>query len=319
MASKKEMGNEIFAMRGVLDKGEKVGFLKKWPYQFNAYENGIFVRCVGKEKYINAKDIEHIYRNDNILDDKQSWRTLNIYYYENGERRRYRLADDNFPNLIEKIEELYKNEWKKYGRDYPESVKWFIAVISNWLIVADRPHDIFGPLNDSSSFMETDREIIKRDWGIHNKSELINMCHRMINCPNIEKATNYFCGHNVSDIPAELMKVRTPIMRDYNKTMKAYDIYRVILLANFGYTAKFFTFEEAMDWCLKAGSELQRNYRSWDDFYENYLLGYCFWSEEDADLIGTHANRRKRIYEEMKKYPTHPWQISWNTMLRREW
>ncbi len=319
MAQKKEMGKELFIIRGVLDKGQKVGFLRKWPFLFKAYENGLFIRCVGKEKYIHIKDIEHIYRKDNILDDKLSWRNLYIYYYQNEERRRYFLSDDNFPNLIERMEELYKNEWKKYSKNYPQSVKWFIAMISNWLIVADRPHDIFGPLNDNSSFMDDDREMLVNDWGIKNKSDLIAMCNRMFSCPSIENAKYFYEEKDLDEIPHELLKIRNAIRRDYNRTIKAYDIYRVMLLANFGYTAKYFTFKEAMDWCLKAGTELQRTYRSWDDFYENYLLGYCYWSEEDADLVGTNANKRKVIYEETKKFPTHPWQIAWSTSLKKEW
>ncbi len=319
MNSKKEMGREIFTLRGELQKGEKVGLFKKWPHLFIAYENGIFIRSIANEKYINAKNIEHIYRNDNILDEKKPWRQLIIWYYQDGERRRYRLSDDYFPGLIEKMEELYKNEWKKYSRNYTESLRWITAVIANWLIVADRPLDLFGAINESTSFIDEDRDLLLNDWGVHNKSELVAMCNRMFSCPTVENAKQYFELRDVNTIPEELLKISDDISTDYERTMKAYDIYRVILLANFGCTARYFTFEEAMEWCLKAGQELQNTYNSWDDFYENYLLGYCYWSEQDADLINTNANKRKRVYYETKKYPTHPWQIPWNTTLQKEW
>ncbi len=319
MAKKNEMGREIFAMRGVPDKGEKVGLFKKWPYQFNAYENGIFVRCVGKEKYIHINDIEHIYRKDNLFEDKMKWRSLVMYYYQDGERRCYKVADDNFPGLIEKMEGLYKNEWKQYAKNYPESLKWYTALISNWLIVADRPHDIFGALNDNNSFIDYDRNMLINDWGINNKSDLIVMCNKMLACPSVENSIRYFELKNENEIPEELMKIRPQILVDPKRTITAYDLYRVILLAYFGYTARYFNIEEAMEWCFKAGTELQKIYINWDDFYTNYLLGYCYWSEQDADLINTNANKRKRAYEETKEFPTHPWQIPWNTTLKKEW
>ncbi len=318
MATKKEMGNEIFAIRGVLDKGQKVGFLKKWPYQFNAYENGIYYKLNEVERYIHHKDIIHIFRKDNV-NNKATWRNLVFFYYLNGERKGSQLSDETFPNIIEKVEELYKNEWKKYSRNYPESVKWFTSVIANYLIVVESPFDVFGAVNDDEDYKEDCVNALKNHWDIHNKSDLIEMCEIMFSCPNVEVAKEFYETVNEDEMNSGRLKVRSAIMVDYERTIKAYDVYRVIILAYLGYTAKYFTFNEAMDWCLKAGKELQKTYKSWDDLHDNYILGYSFWSQEDADVIGTNANQRKRAYEETKKYPTHPWQISWNMALRKEW
>ncbi len=343
LSSKSELGKIIFEIRGLLPPDEKVGFLKKWPYQFIAYENGMFIKCGEDQDYILLKDVQNVYVNYAITDDGIE-RNLKVQYYENGEPDyTYAMSEVTFPNLIENIENIYKNEWENYAIKYPDSIKWFTAVISNWLIFAERPYNVFGLLEYNKLDIEFNREVLKDTWGIVNKSGLIAMCERMINCPTLDSAKAYYRINDPSEtyididedeyeydeevddetylrnMPHELLKIREPILADFDRAIKAFDLYRVIVLAYFGCTTKFFEFDEAMDWCLKAGLEIQKLYSSWDDFHENYMLGYCYWAEEDADLEYSDANNRKKIYNIGKEFKTNPWQIDWNTKLTKEW
>ncbi len=322
MSIKKEMGREIFTIKGILDEGQKVGLFKKWPYEFIAYQNGLFIRCNGKGSYIKIEDIDHIFRKDNV-NDKVPRRQLVIYYYEKGESMKYTLMEDTYPNIIEYMESIYKHEWINYSRNYSESLKWFTTAIAHWLIAVERPHDIFGPPGNDIIYEEDDKEILNKEWEIYSHDELMERCESLISCPSIQEAKDYYedSSEDVYDeeMPPEMVKIRIPIMRDYERTMKAFDLFRVIMLANFGYTAGYISYEESMDWCLEAGKELQKTYRSWDDYIENYLLGYCFTFEVDDDDEGTYAHMRKKAYYETKKYSTHPWQISWNIRLTKEW
>ncbi len=323
---KNDMGKEIFSIDGKAQKGDKYGLLKKPPHKFTAYENGIVIRYDSETTYIKKEDIDHIYRYYNVLGEYEA-DCLIINYKEYDEGFTFTLTENQYPNILDKIEELYKIVFGKSGIEYPNTVKWVLTIISSWLMIMERPHDFFGTPGQQKQQVESDREILVDDWGIKRKSELHAECEKRFEFPLIEQAKAcYGLSDDTDDeeydeqnVPYERQIIRNKIVANFDKTIKAYEMYRAILLAYLGYNARFFSYEEALDWCLRAGLELQKTYSSWDDYYENYLLGYCFWCCEDVDLEDTHANKRKVVYEEVKKYETHPWQIDWNTKLTKEW
>ncbi len=321
MAKMNDMGKELF----VINEGGKRGFLGKKQDKFIAYENGLEIRIDNEVTIIKKENIFHMYRKFNTLEESDTL-SLEIIFQNNCSGFTTTLPEDTFPNLIERMEEVSKNVWRKNNDEFPTSVKWFLSIISNFLIIMERPYDYFGTPCQEKQEVENDREILVDDWGIRRKSDLIEACEKRFEFPLIEQAKKCYgfweeedYVYNEEDVPYEREIIRDAIISDFDKTIKGYEMYRVILLAYLGFTSRFFTYEEALDWCLRAGEELQKLYISWDDYYENYMLGYCFWRCEDVNLEYTHANMRKVIFEEVRKFKTHPWQIDWNTELKKEW
>ncbi len=337
MKKNNDMGKEIFSIYGVIEKGDKYGLFGKKPHKFSAFENGIAIRVDLEVNYIKKEDINHMSRYYHVFeDDEYACDCLQIDYNFDGGGHTYTITESTFPNVTDKMLDVYKNDWGRVSQEHPQTVKWIITVIANWLIIMERPYDFFGTPGQVKSQVEDEREILVEDWGIKRKSELISALEDRFEFRLLDQAKNYYGFGEVDEddeyenyrdedeideikISFEREKVREAIVADFDKTMKAFDLYRVILLAYLGLNSKYLSYEEALDWCLRAGLELQNLYSSWDDYYENYLTGYCFWSNEDADLDYTHSNRRKVVYEEVKKYKSHPWQIDWNTKLTKEW
>jgi hypothetical protein len=89
----------------------------------------------------------------------------------------------------------------------------------------------------------------------------------------------------------------------------------MILLCAYGFLCDWLSWEDSLNWCLKAGQKLQSLYRSWDGFIDCYLHGYCAWSGESLDDEDSEAYERKQVYEHYKKLRVNPWQVAWDCPL----
>lgn len=69
------------------------------------------------------------------------------------------------------------------------------------------------------------------------------------------------------------------------KGIRAWDLCRSVNLAQWGYTAGYLTYAEAMDVVATAARELSKTFSSWDEVYENYADGY-YWCVRE-DMTGT--------------------------------
>lgn len=83
----------------------------------------------------------------------------------------------------------------------------------------------------------------------------------------------------------------------------AWDLFRMSNLVQWGYTAGYVTYEEALALLEPAATLLCENFFSWDEAYENYLDGYNWWARNDVlgqDIWGT---ERGQAYQKMKQDP----------------
>lgn len=83
----------------------------------------------------------------------------------------------------------------------------------------------------------------------------------------------------------------------------AWDLFRMSDLVQWGYTAGYVTYEEALALLTPAASILAENFSSWDEAYENYLDGYNWWARNDVLNQDIWQTERGKLYQEMKADP----------------
>ena len=65
------------------------------------------------------------------------------------------------------------------------------------------------------------------------------------------------------------------------KGIRAWDLCRAVTLCQWGYTAGYVTYGEALDMARPAIEELAGTFTGWDEVYENFLEGYYWCLRED--------------------------------------
>ena len=83
----------------------------------------------------------------------------------------------------------------------------------------------------------------------------------------------------------------------------AWDLFRMSNLVQWGYSAGYVTYEEALLLLEPAATLLSENFSSWDEAYENYLDGYTWWSKSNGLDQNVWESARGKLYLEMKADP----------------
>lgn len=78
-----------------------------------------------------------------------------------------------------------------------------------------------------------------------------------------------------------------------------WDLFRMANLVQWGYTAGYVTYSEALALLEPAATLLRENFSSWDEAYENYLDGYNWWARNDVLNRDIWDTPRGRIYQRM--------------------
>lgn len=60
-----------------------------------------------------------------------------------------------------------------------------------------------------------------------------------------------------------------------------WDLFRVSNLVQWGYSAGYLTYDEALALVEPSAIKVSQNFSSWDEAYDNYLDGYAWWSRSD--------------------------------------
>lgn len=83
----------------------------------------------------------------------------------------------------------------------------------------------------------------------------------------------------------------------------AWDLFRISNLVQWGYTAGYISYEEALTLLEPAAVKLSESFSSWDEAYENYLDGYHWWERSDARGQDIWQTERGKLYQGMKADP----------------
>lgn len=146
---------------------------------------------------------------------------------------------------------------------------------------------------------------LELDWGIHDREELIAVISNMT-----------FHGHNdsfqeaaaiansLTDAEMEALIAQSSEVDAYmwpytkalsekwgDKGILAWDLFRMSNLAQWGYTAGYLTYAEALALVEPAATLLCETFSSWEEAYENYLWGSAWWERIDVEAWG--AGREK--------------------------
>ena len=111
-----------------------------------------------------------------------------------------------------------------------------------------------------------------------------------------------------------LMKLTREHFRKYRgNSVVAWDYGRYIMLCRWGYMLGFLTEDEAWRRIMPAARTIQRSFRSWDEFGEDYLVGREFWSPVEMDKSG---GTYRDIQKWLRNEPQSPWnQLPWRMEL----
>jgi hypothetical protein len=176
-------------------------------------------------------------------------------------------------------------------------------------------------------------EVLRRDWGITTRKELLDTLDSMENgghaasLQEIQKIINEISGvRSQFERAIRLMKYRwdkTKINRSnyvttnwdkyQNRTIKAWDLGRNISLCRWGYNVGFITEDEAWERIFRYARQIQSLYNSWEEYGYDYFMGRVFWAsgfgEEEEYLAGTEIVYRQLLNSYWKWID---WRISLN-------
>lgn len=140
------------------------------------------------------------------------------------------------------------------------------------------------------------RYILENSWGITDRENLIETVCRMT-----------YYGHN-ADFQAYVAMIKGMSAAEYRELlnnaegMDAYmfhytkrlgekwgdrgilcwDLFRMSNLVQWGYVAGYVTYPEALALLEPAATLLQKNFKNWNEAFENYLDGYNWWARENV-------------------------------------
>lgn len=86
----------------------------------------------------------------------------------------------------------------------------------------------------------------------------------------------------LSDVDKYMWPYTKALWKKWGKTgIRAWDLCRAATLVEWGYTAGYVTYGEAMELLEPAAAELEEKFDSWEQVYENFLEGYYWCLRED--------------------------------------
>lgn len=154
----------------------------------------------------------------------------------------------------------------------------------------------FGMYGRTAEEIRSTREGLQSNWGVSSREGLISLVQRMT-----------FHGHNdsfqaaVADadslseeemafllaISSETDKYMWPYTKEISqrwgeKGILAWDLSRMGAMVQWGYTAGYITYAEALELIEPAARLTLETFSDWREFYLNYLDGYNWWARNDV-------------------------------------
>ncbi|MCL1808999.1 MAG: stalk domain-containing protein, partial [Clostridiales bacterium] len=166
----------------------------------------------------------------------------------------------------------------------------------------------------TSSGVRTARSVLKNSWGTESREDLLDAIYGIANfghSHNFDQDAALFKSFSTAE-QKQIMKNATGVdayMWPYvmeldkkwgDKSIRAWDWFRVGHLCRWGYAAGYITLEEAYAIFEPTAKELRSTFKSWDEATENYLDGYAYWGRIDVSKTPNEFTRRTQMYEAMK-------------------
>lgn len=171
---------------------------------------------------------------------------------------------------------------------------------------------VFGEYRRSANEVKIVRDKLSSGWGVMGREDLIPMIQYMTphgHNDSFQEAAEIVNGLNEEEL--ELLFALSGETDQYmwrytqeisqrwgDKGILAWDLSRMSNLAQWGYTAGYLTYEEALELVEPAARMTRETFSDWDEFYLNYLDGYNWWARNDVYTAKTEYEARlKTTYE----------------------
>ena len=147
---------------------------------------------------------------------------------------------------------------------------------------------------------EVCRQVLLEQWSISDREELLaevedirDRGHNQMFIESAREVRNmsaaqvrqYTSGKNEVDQYMWPQTRKLWLKWGTEKGIRAWDLCRSVNMAQWGYTAGYLTYAEAMDVVAATARELSKIFSSWDEVYENFADGY-YWCVRE-DMTGT--------------------------------
>jgi len=155
----------------------------------------------------------------------------------------------------------------------------------------------FGMFNNDVVSATIAQLMLSSSWGCEDRDSLLKTIDSLIdnghNKAFVEEST-FVLSLSDSDYDRLLSEVdevgafMVPFIKEIaekwgDKEVKAWDWFRVIHLAGWGYVAEFVDRNEAYSLMENAILRLRSTFTSWDEAVENFLDGYAWWTQTDVE------------------------------------
>jgi len=244
----------------------------------------IHIEVDGGAEEIDIRDVFNIFIQEPVFFDIKSRTTVIDYYFE-GEEMRYELDDEIYPGLSYRIEEMLRNDWAQFPqkKKYTDTVRWFNSVCAVIHIMDGLDPDIFGGMFDTMEASVAQKDVLYNEWDITTRASFRDKLDKMTEDRSV--------WANVS----------------------------VIRLAGIGFVAGYLNRHSAYGYCLKAGQNLQRMCRGWEDMAEEYLAEHCRREKLDITDENSKAFDMREIFQNLMKTEGGPYSIDFFYPLSEEW
>jgi len=182
--------------------------------------------------------------------------------------------------------------------------------------------DAYKDLSDKD--IAAGKEILQGAWSTTNKQELLetienlradthrsgqNRMAMQVNSLNKEEYTLY-----VKELQDDYDRNQAKLLYGNNKytpkAFMAWDLLRYFFIAHSGVLAQYITIEEFEEYCNPVIRTVQQHYKSWDDFFNQFLLGRNVWKGEESSISITSFQNRVKDLLENESSPCR--KVDWN-------
>lgn len=187
----------------------------------------------------------------------------------------------------------------------------------------------FGWYNPNYFFRKKCKKILKESWGIKNENELYNtvlmLREGMYNNHALEIVISNGMdiisrkefNENMKKVDSKkTVMYYTNIYNAYEKfgenAILGWDLSRAVSLCSLGYAGGLFSYEDGLERALEIGKQIQKNFHSWDSYYNSYVAGYAFWNKDDISSKYSPYKDRLKIVYDFKKEPNSFYHVAWN-------
>ncbi|AKN29853.1 hypothetical protein Ccar_02945 [Clostridium carboxidivorans P7] len=210
-----------------------------------------------------------------------------------------------------------------------EAQLWMIALSSVLGEQNDYRHDTLCGCEKTPELIEDNRHMMKRDWGISNKADLLGSLNWLLKDGHgidFLQERYFFSTLSETEQNTYLNRldknsskyIQYSLIKNYDKITPnagviAWDYGRYIFLCRDGVFLNYISSEEAWNLMLKVAKLAQKAYSSWREYGLAYIAGRQTWLKNmSADSAEEQVSKIKNLIIDKES----PWNtLDWNTNL----